>query len=278
MTILRANAEGLIPVEQSREVVQGVVKGSAIMSLSRIEEMQSNKKTISVAEGVSAYYVDEAATIGNSNGNFRPVTLQTKKLAVIVPFSNELINESIVDVFAEIQTQAIEQFHRRFDQEAVTKLLAKINTSGQKAAVGAVVGQELYQDVSDVMALVEAHGYDVNGFLTHFGMKNKIRKMKDNQGNSLYVPSIAQGTPDQFYGQPINYSFGVDKATSEMVVGDFRYSVVGIQGDIQYKLLTEATVGGVNLAEKDMSALRLILPVAYEVTKDDAFAALTPQV
>lgn len=278
MTILRTNAEGLIPVELSAEVIQGVVKGSSIMSLSRIEEMKTSEKTISVLEGVSAYYVDEAETIGNSGGTFRPVKLKTKKLAVIVPFSNELINESIADVFAEIQTQAVEQFHRKFDQEAVTKLLARINTSGQKVAVGATAGQELYQDVSDVMSLIEGHGYDVNGFMTHFNMKNKIRKMKDNNGNSLYVPSVTQGTPDQFYGQPVAYSFGVDKVATEMIAGDFKYSVVGLQGEIQYKLLTEATVNGVNLAEKDMAALRLILPVAYEVTKDNAFAVLTPQV
>jgi HK97 family phage major capsid protein len=277
MTVLRANAEGLVPVELSQEVIQGVVKGSTVMSLSRIEEMTTSEKKINVLEGVQAFYVDENEKISNSDATFRPVTLRTKKLAVIVPVSNELLNESIVDVFGEIQTQAVEQFYRKFDSVAVSQLLAKINASGQKVAEGAVAGQEAFQDVSDVMALVEAHGYDVNGFLTHFGMKNKIRKMKDNNGNSLYVPSLQAGTPDQFYSQPIGYSFGVDKANTELIAGDFRYSVVGLQGQLKYKLLTEATVNGVNLAENDLSAIRLILPVAYEIVKDDAFAALTPK-
>lgn len=278
MTVLRTNAEGLIPVELSQEVIQGVVKGSQIMSLSRIEPMTTSKKTISVLEGVQAFYVNENEPIGNSDANFRQVTLETKKLAVIVPVSNELLNESVADVFAEIQTQAVEQFYRKFDTEAVTKLLAKINTSGKKIAEGATAGQELYQDISDVMALIEANGYDANGFLTHFNMKNRIRKMKDNNGNSLYVPSVTQGVADTFYGQPIGYSFGVDKATTELITGDFKYSIVGIKGDIQYKVLSEATVGGVNLATNDLVAIRLILPVAYEIAKDDAFAALTPKV
>lgn len=152
-----------------------------------------------------------------------------------------------------------------------------INASGNKVAEGATAGQALYEDVSDVMALVEDGGYDVNGFITHFGFKNRIRKMKDSNGNAMYLPKGVAGEQDEFYSQPIGYSFGVDKATTQLVTGDFSHSVVGIQGEMRFKLLDQATVGGINLAEKDMSALRVILPVAYVITKDDAFAALTPK-
>lgn len=278
MAVLKSNSEGLVPVEQSQEIVQGVVKGSAVMRLSRLEEMTSSKKVISVAEGVNAFYVGENEKITSSDqAKFRPVELNAKKLAIIVPFSNEMLNESIVDVIQELQPQITEQMHRKFDQVAIANLIAKITVSGNHIAEGATAGQALYGDVSDVMALIEANGYDVNGFLAHHGFKNRVRKMVDGNGNALYLPKGVAGESDEFYGAPIGYNFGVDKATHELVAGDFNYSVVGIQGEMRFKLLQEATVGGLNLAENDMSAMRILLPVAHAITKNDAFSALTPK-
>lgn len=282
MATLRSNAQGLIPEEQSSDIIQGVVKGSSVMSNSRLEEMNASKKTVSVLEGVSAYFVGEGSKIGVDDANFRPVTLETKKLAVIIPFSNELLNESIADVTEELKTQIVEQFYRKFDSEAINgtgglftqSLAGAVTNTGNSISAGTTTGTNLFTDISDTMALVEASGYDVNGFLSHFGFKNKIRQLTDNNNNALYNPTSATGTPDEFFGQPINYSFGVDKASTEMFMGDWRYSLVGVQGEIQYKVLQEATVGTYNLAEQDMSALRAILPVAYAITKEDAFAQL----
>ena len=47
------------------------------------------------------------------------------------------------------------------------------------------------------------------------------------------------------------------------LVGDASKVVIGIREDVQVKLLTEATVGGINLAEKDMVALRFKFRVAF---------------
>lgn len=274
MSTLKTNATGLIPVELSKEIVHGVQKGSAVMNLSKIEPMKTSEKIISVFDGTQAYVVGEGAKIGSSEGGFTPVTLKTEKYAVIVPFSSELINESIVDVFEEIKDDINEQFARLFDERAITKLTTAAGL--QTVVEGATVGQNLAEDISDSMALVEAHGYDANGFLTGFAAKNRLRKLKDDAGNSLYVPAITQEMSDELYGQPIEYSFGVD-ATTTALTGDFKHSVVGIQGDVQYKLLEEATVGSINLAEQDMVALRVIANFAHVVTKDDAFATLTTE-
>lgn len=279
MATLKQNASGLIPVDLSKDIVHGVAKGSSIMRLSRLEEMQAAEKKISVLNGVQAYFVDEAGKIPTEDAQFVPVTLKTKKLAVIVPFSSELMNESIVNVIKEIQPDIVEQFYRKFDNVALNggiyekSLMGAINGTGQYVNIGATAGNGLDGDVSDTMALIEAHGYDSNGFVTHFGMKNNLRKLKDANGTPLYQP-VTGTASDELYGQPIEFSFGVDKASTELVTGDFRHSIVGVRGDIEYKLLTEATVGNYNLAEQDMVALRAIMHVAYTITKDDAFAAL----
>lgn len=268
---LRENAQGLIPVEQSKDIVKGVQKGSAIMRLSKIEPMATSKKTISVLGDLNAYVVGEGEAIGTDKATFTPVELETKKYAIIVPFSNELINESIVNVVDEIKDDINEQFARLFDSRALTTIGTKVGS--QTVVEGATAGQALHEDLSDAMALIEAHGHDVNGFVTKFATKNRLRKLKDEAGNALYTPSVTSGMSDELYGQPIEYSFGVANDVTA-ITGDFKHSVVGIQGDINYTLLTEATVGDINLAEQDMSALRVIANFAHVVTKDNAFSAL----
>ncbi|WP_404403813.1 phage major capsid protein [Jeotgalibacillus malaysiensis] len=285
MATLKANAQGLIPTELSNEIVKGVQSGSTVMQLSKLEPMTAPTKKISVLNGLSAYFVDEGQKINSDDAQFDFVTLETKKLAVIVPFSNELVNNSIVDVFEEIKPEIETQLYRKFDHEAINgtssmyakSLLGVVNGTGKAVTIGDTA-QGLHDDFSDTMGLVEEDGYEVNGFVTYNGMKNKLRKLKDNQGTPLYVPSVTQSAGGELYGQPVGYSFGVDKTATEAITGDFRYSVVGVRGDIEYKLLEEATVGNVNLAEQDMVALRVVMHVAYAVTKDDAFAALKPAV
>ncbi|WP_163581117.1 phage major capsid protein [Gracilibacillus saliphilus] len=275
MSILRTNAEGLVPVELSADVIQGVIKGSSVAATSTVKEMTTNEMKLSALENVEAFKVGESKAIGTAeDAEFRPITLKADKYAVIVPVSNELLNESIADVFAEIQTQAVEKIQRKFDTDAVANINNVITSTGQSINVGDTAGQSLWADISDTMALIEAHGYDANTFLANNSYKNTVRKLKDDNGNALYSPKDS-GTADELNGSPIAYNFGVQNDT--LITGDFRYSVVGVQGQLEYKVLTEATVGGINLAEQDMSAIRLILPMGHVLTKDDAFASLKPQ-
>ncbi|MBS4207451.1 phage major capsid protein [Bacillus sp. FJAT-50079] len=270
--MLKENAQGVFQAELSNEVVKGVQKGSAVMNLSKIEAMKSGEKIIPVLNGLNAYVVGEGEKIGtNEDAEFESVTLKTQKYAIIVPFSSELVNESIVDVFEEIKDDINEQFARLFDAKAIANIVA--GAGAQAVAEGDTAGQGLHEDISDAMSLVESHGYNVNGFLTKHATKNRFRKLKDANGNSLYVPAITQEMSDELYGQPVEYSFGVGADTTA-ITGDFKYSVVGIKGDIEYKLLEEATIGNLNLAEQDMVALRVIAHFAHVVTREDAFSVL----
>jgi len=269
--MLKENNQGVLSKELSQEVVKGVQNGSTIMQLSKIEPMKTGEKVIPVLLGTQAFVIGEGEKIGSTEAKFEPITLKTEKFAIIVPFSSELVNESLVDVFEEIKDDINEQFARLFDQRALAKIATAV--AGQTVVEGTTAGQSLDEDLSDAMAMAEAHGHNVNGFVTGFATKNRLRKLKDAQGNPLYVPAITSEVSDQLYGQPVEYSFGVD-ANTTAILGDWSRSVVGIKGEIEYKLLEEATVNGVNLAERDMVALRVIGHFAHVVTKPDAFASL----
>ena len=141
-----------------------------------------------------------------------------------------------------------------------------------------------YLDVSDTMALVEDSGSDVNGFAAHFGIKNSLRKLRDANGNMLYVSGTDQ---NELYSIPIDFSRNGswDKKKAEIFAGDFSKALVGIRDGIDYQILTEATLQGtvdedekpISLAEQDLVAIKATMRLGFLVVKDSAFAALTPK-
>ncbi|WP_373892777.1 phage major capsid protein [Virgibacillus sp. CBA3643] len=276
MSLLKNQAEGIIPIEYSKELVQGVVKGSSILTNSKMETMKANTRKLSKIQGVEAHMVEEAQEIPASNTKFPTLDLVGKKFAATQVVSHEMLEESLVDVLAEIQTEAVEQFYRGFDRYATQNILQAINGTGQKVQVGATAGQNLYEDISDTLSLVEGHGYTPGVFLANHTYKNDIRKLKDNNGNNLYSPTAA-GTPDEFFGLDIAYNFGIDRTNTELITGDFKFSHVGIPNELRYTVMNQGTIDGVNLGQTDQVAIRLILTMAHVVSREDAFASLTPE-
>ena len=76
------------------------------------------------------------------------------------------------------------------------------------------------------------------------------------------------------------------KVIGATLLGDSSKVVIGIREDVQVKLLDQATVGGINLAERDMVALRFKFRVAFATAYSTAriggqptdypFAVITP--
>ena len=139
-------------------------------------------------------------------------------------------------------------------------------------------------DISDVMALVEAEGMDVNGFVAGYDLKNSLRKLRDGNGNQLYVDGVDQRT---LYSQPIEFSRNSawDVAKARAIAGDWTYSIVGVRSQIKYETLTEATLQSVtmsdgkplSLAENDMVAIKATMRLGFLPVKENAFAVLTPK-
>lgn len=286
--ILSANLSGFIPTEVASGIVADITRGSAVMGLANVVPMKTPEKKISIlAEGAGAYWVGEGEQIQTSANTYITASLIAKKLAVIVPITNEALNDSTIDVFAEHKKQIAEAFARKFDAAALfgidspygvgKSLYEKIVAAGNEFTLGSVAGQEIGGDLSSLMALVEADGYDVNGFAGHTDMKDRLRRAKDDNGNALFA-NITKDAPNEIYGQPIGYvrNGAWDKTKSHLIGGDFDYVQVGVLQGIEYKIGTEGTTSNINLFEQDMVALRATMRIAFLVVKDNAFASLKP--
>ncbi|MBM7631107.1 phage major capsid protein [Geomicrobium sediminis] len=289
MTYLKDELRGFVPKPKANEIMKDVARGSSLIRLSRIEQMTSDKKQFPMmVDGPGAYWVGESERIQTSKAEWIFPEIEAKKLAVIVPTTREKMNDSTIDVFGEMRPAISEAFYTTIDAAGLMGTNSPFSKSVLKSAVEAkneiTLGDNLDIDASELMGLIEEKGHDVNGFAAHYGMKNKLRKLRDANGNALFVPGVGQS---EFYSNPIEFvrNGAFDKSQAEAIAANWNYSIVGIREDISYEILTEATLQNVtmsdgkplSLAENDMIAIKATMRIGYLPIKDEAFAVLRPK-
>lgn len=290
MGYLKDELQGFVPTPQATEIMTGVARGSSILRLGKVFNMESETKKFPVlAEGPGAYWVGEGERIKTSKAEWIFPEIVAKKLAVIIPVTNEKMKDTTIAVFEELKPQITEALYQAIDSEGLFGTQGIFAKNVVKSAVesGNIVVDDtstLDLDISDQMALIENSGLDVNGFAGHYGIKNRLRKLRDANGNQLFVSGV---DTKELYSNPIEFSRNGawDKTKAELIAGDWDKLLIGIRDGIEYKVLEEATLQGtldadgkpLSLAEQDMIALRVTFRLGILPIKDEAFAILQPK-
>lgn len=286
MGFLKDELKGFVPVEVAAGIMKEVARGSSILRLAKVEPMKSDTKKFQVlAEGPGAYWVGEGRRIKTSKAKWIFPEMEAKKIAVIIPVTKEKLKDTTIDVFGELKPSIAEAIYQAIDAAClfgVSSPFAKnIFNSAVTAGNFIIDGTStLDLDVSDVMAKIE-ETTDVNGFVAHNGVKNRLRKLRDANGNQLFV----NGTDTkEFYNEPIEFvrNGAWNKEKAEIIAADWTKALVGIREGIEYEILKEATLQGtldedgkpISLAEQDLIGLKVSMRLGFLPIKDDAFAVL----
>ena len=288
---LKDNLQGFVPKPIAADIIADIVRGSSVMRLSTVQPMTSETQKFPVmTAGPGAYWVGETERIKTSVAEWIFPELVAKKIAVIVPCSREKLEDTTINVFGVVRPYIAEAFYKAIDSACLfgTNSPFAKNIFGVASAAGNVIAEEtnpkLDLDISDVMALVENGGLDVNGFVAGYDLKNSLRKLRDANGNQLFVTGTDAST---LYAQPIEFSRNGawDKTKARAIAGDWKYSIIGIRDQIQYETLKEATLQSVqmsdgkplSLAENDMVAIKVTMRLGFLPVKEEAFAVLKPK-
>lgn len=307
--ITRSNADVLIPVEYSREIIQNVPQRSKLLPLmKRLPNMSAKQRTLPVLSALpSAYFLNgDTDSKKTTNAEWDKLTITAEELAVIVPIPEAVLDDSSYDIWSEIKPQIEEAFGVAID-EAILHGTNK-PASWPAAIVGAATAAnntieigtntDIASDIigeDGLMSLVENDGYRVNAFFADGTMEAKLRDLRDKNNQLLYTPGLTSETPTSLIGRPLVYdNQGVFDATEAlMIAGDFTKAVYSIRQDMTYKVLDQAIIqntdGSIayNLAQQDMVALRCVMrlgvQIANPITHKNAvdskrypFAVLTP--
>jgi len=282
--IARSNVTALIPEDVSREIIQNVVTQSAALQLFRRVTMSTNQQRMPVLAALpTAYFV-------NGDTGLKQTTelawankfLFAEEIAAIVPIPEAVLDDAGFDVWGEIRPRLEEAIARVLDSaiffgtnkpaswptDVATAAIAAGNTYNRGTSTAALGG--IAEDLNQLMGLLEADGYDPNGFVTRTTYKARLRSARDTTGQKLLdvSNSSVEGSP-LIYAMPGMWPTG--SGSAEMFAGDWTQGILAVRQDITYKILDQAVIqdnSGViqyNLAQQDMVALRVVARYAWQV-------------
>jgi HK97 family phage major capsid protein len=239
-----------------------------------------------------AFWTDEGAKKSSSGITLGVIELALKKLAVIVPFTDELLEDSALNLTDLISTSVARAMAKKEDAAffngtgtPYTGMFNDTNVNIVRSATTTMtnVTTDLLQDVID--ATPSEYAADGKFLLNRLYM-SVFRKMKDTTGRYLFSDATA-GSPATLMGYeaivsdvaPTPGVAGVNKPI--LAFGNFKTAgVVTTKGDLQVKFLDQATVydtdnsTSINLAQQDMSALRFVERVGFKLVVPTAVTVL----
>ena len=283
VTVLQTK-NGEIPSDATLLIQQAVIANSKVMQLGKVEPMEGLKKSFEVfVKGGGAYWINETQKIPTAKSEFKTITMEAKKLAVILPVSNEYLNMKMPAFFEFMKDKIAEAFYKKFDEAVIVghnnpfkqSIARSVATTGKNKTAtisyDSILGleDELYKD--DIEA---------NAFIS------KVQNRTDLRNSVKTINGVSQS----LYDRVTNTIDGVTTVDFKsenlpkgaLIAGDFDNLVYGIpQGmtfsvsdSAQLSTLSNEDGSPVNLFEQDMQALRVTMHVACMIIKDEAFSAL----
>lgn len=282
--ITRNDAEALIPIESSKEIITAVQHESTTLSLMRKLPNMSSKQTklpVLSALPVAGFVDGDTGLKAVSSAAWSNKFITAEEIAVIIPIPEAVLDDAEYDIWEELKPSVISAFGKVIDG-AVLYSTDKPTTWPEGIVLDAIAknktiaygtGIDAAEDISDVMGLVEADGFDVTGFVGEVGLKATLRGLRDKNGGLIFAPSLQANTPSTLYAQPINYvkNSSWDSTKAKLVAGDWSQAVYAMRQDMTYKILDQAVISDAsgkiiyNLAQQDMVALRCKMRLGWQL-------------
>ena len=114
----RSGAESLIPVQESNEIIQGVITQSAVLQRGRrLPNMTSRQYKMPVLDMLPiAYFVNgDTGQKKTTKMAWEKKFITAEEIAVIVPIPEAVLDDSEYDIWAEVRPRVIEAFGKKID-------------------------------------------------------------------------------------------------------------------------------------------------------------------
>ncbi len=249
----------------------------------------------SLGTSVSVYWTGEGEKKTSTQPKFSVVTQTLKKLAAITPFTEEILEDSainltqlVAELFAEATAKEEDIQFFNGTGSPWTGILHNGSVNIVLQASGDV-DQLTADDLLDMIDKTPSGSLNGSKFYMHRTVFSVVRKLKDSTGQYI-VQNPTAGQPGTIWNYPYELSdafptkASVTLNTPYILFGNLKQAAIfGDKQQLRVKLLEEATITDtddstvINLAEQDMVALRIVERVGYVLALPDALTVLKAQ-
>lgn len=209
-TLTPTGASGLIPQSFVARVYDLAREVGPMLDVSEVFNTQSGEalKIPTLSAYSTATFEGAGDAIEESEPTFSSITLNAHKAAFLVPVTSELLNDSGVDITEVLARQAGNAIGFAVNQAMTTGAGGAGNVTGLFTAAGTGVSGTIAGGLFTADQLIDLV-YSVDGAVrrlpgTGFMMSpsaiRNARKLKDNDGQYLFQPSLQAGQPDTLLG------------------------------------------------------------------------------
>lgn len=280
LAVLKELSEGtaadggrLVPVEFSTDLIATIESYGSARKYSTPISMKSRTFNLNTLTGkVTAYHKDEAAASTASQPTFGEPVLTAKKLFGLTPWTTELFEDSEINIVQNLLMLYAEEMSKKEDDQfyngdgtVFTGILDTSLVCVDEILTGQAVDSMTYDNVVNVINSLTQGQLAGSMPLWHMSrtVLSAFRKIKDNQLQPILVDPKGS-LPATILGFEVNINevlpvAGAVAADKNFAVfGNIKpWSYFGDRRRVTTQILTEATVAGINLADKDEQALKV---------------------
>ena len=275
----------LVPDEYERTLVEALEEENVFRQLAKVIRTSSGDRKIPVvATKGTASWIDEEGAYLESDDSFGQVSIGAYKVGTMIKVSEELLNDSVFDLEAYISREFARRIGAKEEEAFFTgdgsgKPLGMLAaTGGAETGVTAASATAITADeLIDLFYSLKAPYRRNAVWVLNDSTIKAIRKLKDNQGQYLWQPSLTAGAPDLLLGKPVRtsaYMPAIAADAKTVAFGDFSYYWIADRQGRSFKRLNElyAATGQVGFLASQRVDGKLVLPEAIKVLAQKAGA------
>lgn len=254
----------------------------------RLYETNSNAVTLNKKAGsVSMYEIGEAVPKSGTKMQFGQTSIALRKFAAIAALSDELVQDSPVNVYNELTIDFAREHARWQDYLMFLDSTSGIfHTSGVfTVPVGTSINSLTFDHLNQAIYNIPTPAMQNGKFYFEKSLLGIIQRIKDNYGRYIWSPGpngVADGT---IWGYPYQLTEVLPGIANDgnnkgfIAFGDMSYAYLIMKRGLQLTTLLEGTVSGsdgstINLAEQDMTALRAVSRMNTHLHFPSAFSVI----
>ena len=260
----------LVPIEYDKRLIDVLEEENIMRGLATRITTSGEHKINIAATTPAALWVEEGGALTFGDATFDQKFVDSHKLHVAIKVTEELLYDSAFDLEKYIITQfgkalanAEEDAFLNGDGKGKPYGIFDAATGGESA--GTLSADIKADDIFDLIYKLKRPYRKGASFIMNDKTIAQIRKLKDNNGQFLWQPSLVAGEPDQIAGYTVRTSAYAPE--NAIAFGDYSYYNIADRGARSFKTLNELFAGNgmVGFVAKERVDGLLLLPEAIQI-------------
>ena len=269
----------LVPEEFERTLIMALDENNIFRKFAKKITTGGDRLIPTLETRGTASWIDEEAAYTESDVSFGQKTLGAYKLATLIKISDELLADSAFNMSAFIASEFGRRMGRAeeeafFTGNGTNKPTGILDgTNGAAAGVTAAATNAItFNEIIDLYHSLKSPYRSKAIFIVNDDTVKNLRKIKDQNDQYVWQPSVSAGTPDMLLGHAVYTSEFMPKmaaGNAAMLFGDLSNYWIADRGAYSFKRLNElyAATGQVGFRGSKRVDGKLILNEAVKTLK-----------